>query len=387
MRDWVGWSLVALAFGLGLACNSSGAGPKAPGAAPDQGPGAPPPPAVAGGDGMDGPAPVGSPVAVQPDAGTPPTPVPVPGPAAGGPDASAPASATDAGPEPAPASDFEPVMHWREGTPMPTARTELAVARLGERIYVAGGYGGQTAFESYAPESDTWDIHASLPVTTEHPSLAALAGLLYLTGAGQTGLFAYDPASDAWTTRASPPDARHAAAAVALDGGLYLLGGTGADPLKVMHYDPATDMWSLRGELDMVRDHLTVVVQGGLLYVLGGRPGVGEAYTSVVVYDPSDQSLSSAPSLLEGRSGFGAAAVGPWICVAGGEVLVQPFFARDTAECLDPQSGSWHFVDPLPVPLHGVGAVGYDGRMYLFGGAQRAASATPRAGGVYILEP
>ncbi|MCH8240319.1 MAG: hypothetical protein IIB62_09785, partial [Proteobacteria bacterium] len=48
---------------------------------------------------------------------------------------------------------------WSEGAAMPTARSELAVTRLGERIYVAGGIGrwGTTgAFEAYAPSSNAW---------------------------------------------------------------------------------------------------------------------------------------------------------------------------------------------------------------------------------------
>jgi len=311
-----------------------------------------------------------------PDAPTPAEPMPDGGASIPGP----PDTGTDT-------ADFAPIMSWRTGTAMPTARTELAVAQLADRIYVAGGYGGMSAFESYAPEADSWATHADLPVGVEHPTLAALDGLVYFTGGGQTRMFAYDPETDAWTPRASLPGERHAAAAVALGGALYVVGGTGEDPMVVLRYDPDGDAWSASGLIDMPRDHLTAVALTGRIYIMGGRPGVGDVYTSVKIYDPTDRSLTDGPEMNEGRSGFGAAAIGPWICVAGGEVLVQPFFARDTAECLDPERGTWEFVDPLPGPLHGVGAAGYDGRMYLFGGAGRAASASPRTGGVYILEP
>ncbi|MDD9964670.1 MAG: hypothetical protein OXR73_00480 [Myxococcales bacterium] len=298
-----------------------------------------------------------------------------------------PSDAADAGMMDLGTQDFEPLMTWRTGTPMPTPRTELAVALLGDRIYVAGGFGGFNAFESYAPDSDSWETHADLPVGLQHPSLAAVGGHVYLTGGRQTGLFAYDPSTDAWTERASMPQARYAAAAVALGDGLYVVGGTGDDALAIWHYDPASDAWSRRGELDMVRDHLTVVALAERLYIIGGRPGGGDVYNSVQIYDPADQSLTPGPAMQEGRSGFGAAAVGPWICAAGGEVLISPYFVRDTAECLDPERGTWALVDPLPRPLHGVGAAGYKGRMYLFGGAERAASASPRRGWVHILEP
>jgi hypothetical protein len=39
------------------------------------------------------------------------------------------------------------------------------------------------------------------------------------------------------------------------------------------------------------------------------------------------------------------------------------------------------------MPLHGTGAVGFEGKYDLFGGASMAASATPRTGVVHILTP
>jgi N-acetylneuraminic acid mutarotase len=89
----------------------------------------------------------------------------------------------------------------------------------------------------------------------------------------------------------------------------------------------------------------------------------------------------------EGRSGYAAAVVDGKIYVCGGEVLVQPYFVRDTAEVFDPASNSWRFIAKLPGPLHGTGAVGYMGRMFVFGGASMAASATPRMGAVTIFTP
>jgi hypothetical protein len=87
----------------------------------------------------------------------------------------------------------------------------------------------------------------------------------------------------------------------------------------------------------------------------------------------------------EGRSGFAAAVVAGLIYVAGGEVLVQP--VRDTVEVFDPVSGTWRFKAKLPGPLHGTGAVGFGGRMFVFGGVSMAASAAPREGAVNILTP
>ena len=85
--------------------------------------------------------------------------------------------------------------------------------------------------------------------------------------------------------------------------------------------------------------------------------------------------------------GFGAAVIDGRIYVAGGEVLVAPLSVRDTVEMFDPATGMWTFKADLPMPLHGTGAVAYDGKMYLFGGVSNPASANPRMGGVNIFTP
>jgi hypothetical protein len=38
---------------------------------------------------------------------------------------------------------------WTIGTPMPSARTEVAVAEVGGKIYVVGGFGGERELEIY----------------------------------------------------------------------------------------------------------------------------------------------------------------------------------------------------------------------------------------------
>ena len=87
------------------------------------------------------------------------------------------------------------------------------------------------------------------------------------------------------------------------------------------------------------------------------------------------------------RPVLAAAALGGGIYVAGGEVLELPFSVRDSVEVLDLASGTWSYRASLPGPLHGIGAVAYGGKMYVFGGAANAASASPRVGGVNIYEP
>jgi hypothetical protein len=43
---------------------------------------------------------------------------------------------------------------WGAGTAMPSQRTEVAVAEVGGKIYVVGGFGGERELEIYDPETD-----------------------------------------------------------------------------------------------------------------------------------------------------------------------------------------------------------------------------------------
>ena len=65
---------------------------------------------------------------------------------------------------------------WTPGTPMPTARSELAAAALRDRVYVAGGIaqlGTTAAFEAYDPAQGSWEELPNLPEAVHHPAAAA----------------------------------------------------------------------------------------------------------------------------------------------------------------------------------------------------------------------
>ena len=49
------------------------------------------------------------------------------------------------------------------GAPMPSERSEVAVAAMEGRIYVVGGFDGQTELEIYDPTADRWTRGAPFP--------------------------------------------------------------------------------------------------------------------------------------------------------------------------------------------------------------------------------
>src|SRR5438874_6762657 len=65
---------------------------------------------------------------------------------------------------------------WTTGTPMPSARTEIAVAEVGGKIYVVGGFRGERELEIYDPSTDRWSRVASLPRALHHAAAVGLNG-------------------------------------------------------------------------------------------------------------------------------------------------------------------------------------------------------------------
>src|SRR5215471_20825143 len=52
---------------------------------------------------------------------------------------------------------------WTVGTLMPSVRTEVAVAEVGGKIYVVGGFRGERELEIYDPSTDRWSRGALIP--------------------------------------------------------------------------------------------------------------------------------------------------------------------------------------------------------------------------------
>jgi hypothetical protein len=71
---------------------------------------------------------------------------------------------------------------WTIGTPMPSARTEVAVAEVGGKIYVVGGFGGERELEIYDSAADRWSRGASIPHALHHAAAVGLKDKLYVIG-------------------------------------------------------------------------------------------------------------------------------------------------------------------------------------------------------------
>ena len=270
---------------------------------------------------------------------------------------------------------------WAKRAPLPTARQEVAVAALGELIYVIGGFGAAAepvaTVEAYDVAEDRWQARSPYRMPVHHAAAAVVGGRLYVVG-GYTGgrvgwsrlasLHEYDPARDTWIARAAMPTPRGALAVAVVGDRLHALGGD-ADGVTGVHevYDPRSDRWTSAATMPTARDHLAVVAVGGRVWALGGRASFfGTQYANVEIYDPATDSWRVGAPLPVGRGGIAAVAIGDRVYVFGGEAPLRIFNAN---EMYEPAGNRWVAKAPLPTPRHGVGAVVVNGRVYVPGGA------------------
>lgn len=275
---------------------------------------------------------------------------------------------------------------WEDGARMRIPRFEAASAVMDGQIYIAGGWSGTydilDSMEVYDIESNTWSEAAPMPRGLHHFEMAAIDGLLYVSGGAYGAarevndlIYSYDPETDTWSEVTQAPDTRIAHAMVAVDESLVMIGGGPSYTLytgEVWSYNVVTDEWDTsHPDLPTQRDHVAAVVLDGLLYVIGGRSNSGLInYATVEVYDPVERAWSEVAPLPEERSSVTAAVINGQIHVTGGEDI-----SGDTARAFgdhyvyDPQTDTWTTLRRAPRRVHGVSSVGYDGRWYILSGS------------------
>ena len=279
---------------------------------------------------------------------------------------------------------------WRTLAPMPTPRSEVAVAELDGKIYVIGGFesdGSPTdAVEVYDPVTDAWSEIAPLPEPRHHTAAIGVADIfLYVIGGFGTGfddprssVYRYDITTDIWEERAPMTTARggHAVTADACPGltaaCLYAIGGSDSSQRNVAQveaYDDASNSWAAAADLPTPRDHLVAQHSGavGYLYAIGGRRNVdfGQNLDANEEYDVDTDTWEARAPLPTARSGIACAFLRDSIYVFGGEGSGGTF---DENEAYFPPLDSWETLAPMPTARHGLGAAVVGDAIYVIGG-------------------
>jgi N-acetylneuraminic acid mutarotase len=278
-------------------------------------------------------------------------------------------------------TSFAAAAAWQALTPSPLSRTEVGAARVGDRIYVVGGFvpdGGSTgALAAHDISANRWQQLEPLPISVNHPGVAALGGRVYLLGGNSARgpsnrFFSYSPRGDRWRSLPSAPTARAALALVPYAGELYAIGGVSAagSTGRVEIFNPKRGGWRRSDSMPTPRNHVAGAVLEGRIYVTGGR--TGSNLDVVESFDPERERWRAEPALTVPRSGHAAAVTGGRLYVFGGEQLDEGDRTIAEIEALRP-GGEWS-TSGLPLmrtPRHGLGGAAFAGRLYaLEGGPQ-----------------
>jgi N-acetylneuraminic acid mutarotase len=281
---------------------------------------------------------------------------------------------------------------WVELAPMETARSEHPAVVLDNEIVVLGGLveagvgrtGVTPSVEAYAPATDTWRQLPELPEARHHGMAAVVGGRLFFIGgydaSGAASSAVWELVDGTWRDSQPLPVPVAAAAAVATGDAIYLVGGV---PDGLFHrYDVASNSWSALTPPATQREHVAAAIVDGEVWAIAGR-WMGEIFDTTEAYDPASESWREGPSLIEPRSGFGAAVIGGTIIVAGGEVF-DPDEALTSVERLNSEPDGWFSIDSLAHGLHGNPLVAVGSDVYLPGGSTRPAGVA-NDGEVYRL--
>jgi hypothetical protein len=215
-----------------------------------------------------------------------------------------------------------PVGRWVGLPAAPSSRGEVSAARLGDFVYVVGGFdaAGHTTAEVQRVNlrTERWSAVRAMPEALNHMSAVAYQGQLYVIGGyaspGDTstdavrGFWRYDPPTGRWQAMPDAPIPRAAAGAAVVGHRLYVVGGrndTTAALSSLAVFDFDTGRWTLGPSLAHAREHVAAVAAGGSIWALGGRE-LGVSYTYVERYRPGASAWQSMPSMPVARSGFAA---------------------------------------------------------------------------------
>jgi len=259
--------------------------------------------------------------------------------------------------------------------------SEFAVAELGGKLYVMGGYPANRVtvrtVQVYDIATDRWEFGPPLPHPINHGMAASVGGKVYLIGGQTTAsgpsyvntVYELDPRVGAWVAKAPMPTARSAGVALVYEGKIYVAGGRPPRGHDFAVYDPATDTWEVLPDLPTPRNHIAGAVINGRIHVVGGRLGAGfqsEQTAAHEVYDPKTRRWSAAAPMLRPRSGINGVVARGCFHVWGGESAAGMFADHDY---YDPRIDRWLKLPDMPLPVHGVTGSAYvNGLIWVTGG-------------------
>jgi hypothetical protein len=269
-------------------------------------------------------------------------------------------------------------LRWTQIGTLPDGGTsEFAAVSLGDHIYALGGFSMPRAFRRYSPATRQWTSLPDLPEGRHHLAAFAFDQGVYAVGGYRTettlpevGMYRFDLDANRWAAIPEAPGGTASNTAL-----LFGRAFVGSEEGSLQEFEPVSRRTRRlpASEAPVLRDHSQLVAFMDEIWMLGGR--LPET-ALVSIYDPVSGKWRRGPTMNVARGGFAAAVVGERIVVAGGELLSSlPLQVLTATETYSAGAASWTPGPALPVALHGVPGVNWQGRFLLLGGSARAGGA------------
>lgn len=271
---------------------------------------------------------------------------------------------------------------WRAAAAVPEARTEVAAALVRGKIYLLGGLaqsGGTTCVDVYDPQLDRWADGPALPAGAprHHLAVAVHADRIFVVGGYLGDTFIATAKTwvlegGAWRAAAEQPLARGAATAQTFGDRILVAGGAAMDKVygDLYAYDAANDRWitPALSPMEVPREHIASCAIGKKMIVSAGRVNGGNI-RAAESYDTEANRWTRLQDQPTARSGLAAAPLGDVCYTFGGERLDgQPPGTFNESEGFDVARGAWMTYAPMPTRRHGLAAVAHGGSIYVLGG-------------------
>lgn len=281
---------------------------------------------------------------------------------------------------------------WVPKEPLPTARSDLGVAVVNNKVYAIGGRPNYDTNEEYNPATDTWTTKTPMPTARYKFGIAVYNSKIYCIGGQfsnrsinarpeQTGAIeAYDPTTNTWETKAPMPNPKSQFQANVVNGKIYLMGGrTGGQHTTVSineAYDPNTGTWTTKAPLIYPVVSCSSAVVGNRIYLFGGQDEFNETMNLTVtqIYDIETDTWSLGASLptivLNSAAGATSGVLVPQrIYIVGGDPNLGGEHATDLVQIYNPANDSWSYGARMPTARLELAMAVVDDRLYAIGGA------------------
>lgn len=211
-----------------------------------------------------------------------------------------------------------------------------------------------------------------------------IGGRLYLLGGGLSGkehldrVDACELATGRWTARTPMPTARSNVSSAVLDDRIVVVGGLtgrpneeGSPSALVEAYDPNTDRWTTLAPMPCPRVRAGMVAAGGRLIAIGGRRDELDT-PSIAAYDPRTDSWNELGTTPFPARHLAATVLDGRILVSGGFTATpggaQKGLFLDAFYEVDPSTGAYTSLAPMPEPRTAHVLVACDGKVHAIGG-------------------